>query len=301
MANTTKIIRDLRNQFDKMPFEADMGMGTAWFVDSVNGASGNSGREKDRAVATIDAAINLASADDSIFVMPGHTETVALATDIVPDKSVSIIGLGKGTRRPTITMSAVASKIILSADDVLLQNIIFLMEHDVTIGIEITTGKSCHVDRCDFRARIPSTARQWVNCIDIGGGTAEDSAWAKVTNCWFNTPAAGAASCILISTVATGIEIANNFMYGDFDDACIQSAVAHLACSIHHNRLFNDQTGDHVIQFSAAATGHIYQNYGGTDIAGGADSIDPGACQCNQNFTTDTFAASGALDPDIAA
>ena len=301
MANTTKIIRDLRNVFDKYQYGVQAGVGAIWYVDSVNGAASNSGTEKDRALITIDAAINLASADDTIIVLPGHVETVALATDLVPDKSVSIIGIGTGTRRPTITMSAVASKIIFSADDILMRNFIFLMEADVTIGIEFTTSKGSWVDRCDFRARIPATAKQWVNCIDIGGATAEDSAFARVSNCWFNCPAAGAASCILISTITTGIEIDHNYMFGDFDDACIQSAVAHLACRIHHNQMLNDQTGDHVIQFSAAATGHIHHNMGATDIAAGVNSIDPGACMCNQNYSTDEFAKSGALDPAIAA
>ena len=301
MANTTKIIRDLTNQFDKYQYGVTAGVGALWFVDSVNGNVNNSGTEKDRAVITIDAAINLASADDTIIVLPGHVETIALATSLVPDKSISIIGIGEGTRRPTLTFSAVASKIIFSADDILMRNFIFLIDHDVTIAIEFTTCKGGWVDAIDFRARIPSTAREWVNAIDIGGATAEDSAYARVSNCWFNTPAAGAASCILISRITTGIEIDHNYCFGDFDDACIFSAIAHLACNIHHNMCFNDQTGDLAIEFTANATGFIHHNNSSTDIATGLGTIDPGTCSCHENYSTDSLAASGRLDPAIAS
>jgi len=59
--------------------------GQAWFVDAVNGTSGGGaqhGGAPDSAFATIQAAVNAASAGDTIFVFPGsYTENVVVTTD----------------------------------------------------------------------------------------------------------------------------------------------------------------------------------------------------------------------------
>lgn len=60
-----------------------------------------------RYTATIDAANNLctANAGDLILVAPGHTETLT-ATDITLDiAGVTVLGLGSGSLRPTLSMN----------------------------------------------------------------------------------------------------------------------------------------------------------------------------------------------------
>jgi len=92
--------------------------------NGVGGSDGNDGTYQ-RPFSTIDKAINstTASRGDIIFVMPGHAETVALSTSIGFDVAgIAIIGLGKGTLRPTLTMSAVASSLVFSAANMVLQN-----------------------------------------------------------------------------------------------------------------------------------------------------------------------------------
>lgn len=78
--------------------------------------------------ATIDAAINecTASAGDKILVMPGHTETLSDATSLNLDVAgISIIGLGAGSLRPTITLdTATTATIPASAADITVENII---------------------------------------------------------------------------------------------------------------------------------------------------------------------------------
>ena len=101
------------------------------------------GSHPDTALSTIDAAINLCTANqgDVIYVLPGHTETVANATTIVPDVAgISIIGLGRGTARPTITFTNASGNIPISADNIVLENIHFTISGttDVTAGITIT-------------------------------------------------------------------------------------------------------------------------------------------------------------------
>jgi hypothetical protein len=83
--------------------------GTAYFVDS--GATGaadtRSGTSWATCLATIDGAINKCTANqgDVIFVAEGHTETYTTtgAKFTADVAGITIIGLGTGSNRPTIS------------------------------------------------------------------------------------------------------------------------------------------------------------------------------------------------------
>jgi hypothetical protein len=108
--------------------------GEVFFVNStavlakggIGGSNGNKGTYQ-QPFATIDGAINqcTASRGDIIMVMPGHTETLADATSLVADVAgIAIVGLGAGTSRPTLTLSAAGSSITVSAANVAIKNVI---------------------------------------------------------------------------------------------------------------------------------------------------------------------------------
>ena len=83
--------------------------GSTWYVDS-NVASGgdSSGTTWADAVTTIEAAVNLAAADDRILVAESHLETVTAAAGLDIDVAgLTLIGLGKGNRRPQINFTTV--------------------------------------------------------------------------------------------------------------------------------------------------------------------------------------------------
>lgn len=67
----------------------------------------------------------LANRGDVIFVMPGHTENITNATDLnVNVAGVSILGLGKGNLRPTLTLTtAITATITFSAANTQMANI----------------------------------------------------------------------------------------------------------------------------------------------------------------------------------
>ena len=78
--------------------------GNIWWVDSAGAQTGDG--KFNRPFATIDTAINNASASDIIFVKAGHVETLAAAGAITMDVAgVSIIGLGTGNNRPVLTIT----------------------------------------------------------------------------------------------------------------------------------------------------------------------------------------------------
>ncbi len=99
--------------------------GSYFFVDSNTGSDGNSGADKDHALATLAAAIlkTTASKGDVIILMPGHAETVS--TTITPLAGNMIVGMGVGRNRPVFTASTGAiDTFTLSASNVRLQNFV---------------------------------------------------------------------------------------------------------------------------------------------------------------------------------
>lgn len=102
-----------------------------------------------RFFATVDAAINAttANAGDTIFVMPGHTETIATASGITSDVAgVSIIGLGEGDNRPTFSFSATASTWVVSGASTVIKNIVGVPSIDSVVSGFVVSGSSCDLD-----------------------------------------------------------------------------------------------------------------------------------------------------------
>ena len=100
--------------------------GTIRYVDSnVSGGVAGNGLSWAGAYLTINAAVVGSSADDTILVAPNHTETITAAAGISVNKAgLSIIGLGRGSRKPTVTFgTSTATDINVSAANVLIKNL----------------------------------------------------------------------------------------------------------------------------------------------------------------------------------
>ena len=270
----------------------------------VGGSDGNAGTVA-APFATIDKGINscTASRGDVILVMPGHTETVADATSLVPDVAgVAIIGLGAGALRPTISLSTAASSVIMSAASSAIKNILFLAEHDNTIMVEVT-GADSAIEDCEFRSRIASTAREFVTAIDIGGASANDCDRTVVSGCTFTSPAAGSTDAIKLSEVCEGVVIKGCQVFGDFSVAPIHNPTGKVCTNLTVSDcvLKNTQTGDLALELVSACTGALIRNYYATDISGAVGSVDPGSANSFECFATDAIDVSGLLSPVVAS
>jgi hypothetical protein len=127
--------------------------GNTYYVSSA--VTSGDGRSPQTAISTIDAAIGLCTANkgDRIFVMPGHTESVSTASFITADVAgVSIIGLGRGASVPTLTWTAAAATIVVSAASVSFANMRFVNNFaDVVTMFSVSgTGDDLAFDRCLF-------------------------------------------------------------------------------------------------------------------------------------------------------
>lgn len=126
--------------------------GTCFYVGpNARGAGddGRSGRSKETSLATLEAAIALATAskNDIIYLLPGHTETIATAGAISLDKiGLRVIGLGSGALRPTFTFSDVASTMTITAASCVLENVILTPSVDSVVSPLVISAPDCKVD-----------------------------------------------------------------------------------------------------------------------------------------------------------
>lgn len=130
------------------------GTGDIWWVDSGSATKADSvgsGMNPEKPFATIDYAIGRCTANngDIIYVKEGHTETLTTAGDITCDKAgVSIIGLGQGADRPTLTFSSTdnSASILITAASVKIKNIIGVCGDDGLTNPFHVQAADCELD-----------------------------------------------------------------------------------------------------------------------------------------------------------
>ena len=235
--------------------------GDIWWVNSATGVDGAGyGQNPDSPTATINYAIGLATASkgDVIYVMPGHLETIINATTIVPNKAgISIIGLGRGTKRPVIDFNNAAAKVIVSGANCRLSNLIFRATiTDVVIGLDVTAS-DVEVDNCLFT--YTDTADEFilmVRCATVNRVNFHDNV--------FETYSGSAASAKAFSLNATtDMTIQRNVFRGKWTDAvffCTGAASTRLL--ILDNVVYNSDTTEYGV-FDAgglAMTGMLVNN-----------------------------------------
>lgn len=255
-----------------------------------------------RIFLTIDAAIGSCVADrgDIIYVCPGHTETIAAAGGITADVAgVSIIGLGNGNLRPTITWSETASTFAISADDVLVKNIITTISKDEVVKLFYITGSGVTLDAVDFVPYASGQARQFVL-------TTNAADQLTIKNCNHRQTAAAGAAQVWIQLVGTdNTRILNNSIwitaYANTGSICISGSTAVVECEIAGNRIaWLGATITSVINLVTTSTGIITDNrvFGGSAVLQAA-IITGDACYVAENYCANTAAASGIICPAV--
>lgn len=269
------------------------------FVHSGTGSdAAGYGYTPDSPTATIDYAIGLctASKGDVIYVLPGHAETVSGAAGINCDVSgVRIIGIGRGTNRPTITMSAVASTVAIAAASVTVKNLVFLATADTTIVVDVNSTDAV-LDSLEIRS---TTGKEFVTGIDINGGAANACDRTTVLNCGiYSTLAAGAANGIELGEVADRVLIKGCTILGDYSDAAIHNPTGKVLTNLAVEDCFleNVQTGDHALELVSACTGRLVRNLYKSDMTQ-ATAADPGSCFSYECYHADTVDVNGILSP----
>lgn len=276
--------------------------GTYFFVSSLVGSNSNDGRSAESAFATIDYAIGMCTANkgDVIVVMPGHAETISAAGGITADVAgISIIGLGRGSLRPTISFSATASTFAISAANVLVRNIrvtptidevvkmfhvtaayvtLEEIEHFETASCQtlqfvLTTNAADYLEirRCYcYQVNAGGSAQSWIALVGIDGGIIEDNTFRLTLN--------NAAGSVTIhgSTACIGTVVRRNTIVqlgGTTQVSGILFVDSSTGVMVHDNRVA----------------------CGSTALAGGVDVGSAGYAA--ENYVLNTADKSGLLDP----
>lgn len=176
--------------------------GNIFFVNSNTGTDGSGyGQNPDQPVATIDYAVGLCTANkgDRIYVMSDHAETITGAAPISIDVAgVSIIGLGQGSNRPTITFgTATTAAIKFLANNCRLSNVRCVANVDSLVNFVqgATAADDETIDNCDF---IGASTKEALCAISIP--TTFDN-WT-IRNCRFIQPTDPAGSNAAANTGA---------------------------------------------------------------------------------------------------
>lgn len=273
------------------------GQGAVFFVDSTGGGSTTSGGlTPESAFTTLNSAIGACTAakGDTIFVMPGHVETITGAAGVLVNKAgVRIVGLGEGRARGRINYTtAVGASFDITAANVLVENLYFTpIGFDAITAAMNITGANVTIRNCEFELADAS------NQAVLGILTAATATRLIVEGCFFHgTGDAGTATAIRHASGADCI-IRNNIFHGAYTTTlgAIDNSAAVLNLQIYNNRINNLTTSSAKgIVCHASSTGMISGNTiqvltGTAPIAGAAMSW------VGANYYAATIATAGTL------
>lgn len=190
------------------------GTGAYYFVSSSIGSDNYIGT-KEFPFATVDKAIGFCSSGDTVYILPGHAETLSSATALACDVAgVTFEGLGWGTSRPTFTMgTAATTKITVSVANVTWKNCVFTANYaDITTCFNLTTAKYFTLDNCYFNGG------SGVNFLTIVTTNATSNAadGLKIVGCkWVDAATTCNAFVTLVGT-NDGIVIGGDHLTGNY-------------------------------------------------------------------------------------
>jgi len=272
-----------------LPTVGSVTTGSVFFVHSGTGSDGNSGKDTNHPFATIDYAIGKCTANkgDIIYVMAGHSEDplVSITADVA---GISIIGLGNGSDRPTITFGALAATLAISAASVKVMNIRFdlgAVATTVTNAINITAD-SAEIIGCETVVHATS---QFTNHL-----TATDAQFVKILGCKFHSLHTASSTSGIVVDGCDDLEIGWCDVMGHFGEHALDNTTPAscdeiLRANIHDSMFMNNSTtaGDLAVELDAAATGWFSRNMLSGGLATTAANYDIGNMSSMESYIVD--------------
>ncbi len=255
--------------------------GETWFVNNssvlakggIGGSNGNPGTYQ-KPFSTIEYAISrcTASRGDTIFVMPGHAETISTAAILTLDiAGVAIVGLGIGSLRPRLTFSAAAANIPVTAANVTVKNILHIANFADVVSAYTATGTATPTDfvveDCEFRDT--SSILNFLKTVS-GNATANSmDGFGYINNKVFGLATTAASQAVIIAAATNRTTYKDNFVvYPVLNDTAALvdfGANNQLNLDMGRNKVFRPSTsttgGSLFSGGSTGSTGYVYDNY----------------------------------------
>lgn len=283
-------------------------LGTVFFVDNshANKNNNNPGLDSSFPLATTAAAVALCTANkgDVIILGQGHAETLASAAALALSVAgVTVIGLGRGTKRPTFTWATgTDATCTIAGANVKIKNILAKSTIAALVTLFSITGADVTLDAVDYQEDGSTAALQFILTT-----TAADGLQVLNSKWYRGTTAAGALSQWIVLTGVDRARIINNFCilkgYAAANPINSIVAVVGTAClsiEIVGNRFYDsNSTGNVPILMITNCTGVIAWNVCGTSKTGIAGAIVPASCFCFENYVSNEVDKSGMAEPAI--
>lgn len=209
---------------------------------------------------TITAALAKCVADrgDTVMVNTNHDETITAAAGIsVTTNGVTILGLGHGVDRPTITFTtAVAASFNISGSEVTVQNLQFTCGIDAQTAMINVTGTDVSFSACEFDTNSGTVGA----ILGILTGTTSDR--FSVIGCRFLGPATNTGTTTTAQIQyesAVDVVIQDCYFTGKMTQA-ILNVTGTVLRGLIRNNFFVIATGTKAISVAAASTPFIANN-----------------------------------------
>jgi len=285
--------------------------GNTFFVDSScgsNSAGGTWGRSWETPYATVNYAVSKCTtgAGDVILVAAAHAETITATSSAsgsstgqfcIDKGDVSIIGMGRGTKRPKFSFTTAAAagvKLVGTAPNVLLSNLVFKTYYTGGTTEVIAAAANCYgltVENCMFY----ETANTQEALVAIGLASAIED--VTIRGCKFhNIDGGDSTAAIKTAGTAPRLKIYDNWFRGDWAASVLDLDAGHVYdVDIHDNVINNVDAGlGLVITLSSSGTGMIYDNVIHTAVQTDIP-IAAAACLIGKNDITWAEGLTGGL------
>lgn len=218
-----------------------------------------------RYASTINSAIGYTTENrgDVILVAPGHTEDVTNGSIACDVAGVSIIGLGSGSMKPTLTWTATNSKINVTAADCKWKNFRFTagIGDVVTAVLHATAAQNTVYEDIEFYA---TSTFNFINCYTLGAANISDGCrWERN---YLRTADTGQLALVITAAAHNDLKFYNNYVVHAAAAAGLLTAGAAdlLGLDVRNNFVQTGQTdgsvGVLVITTSTASSGRIVDN-----------------------------------------
>lgn len=239
--------------------------GTVFYVSSVTGSNDNNGTDVSTPKATIAGAISACTANkgDVIICLPGHTEAVTSTSLTLSKAGVSIVGIGTGSAKPTLTFGATSSTINVQAANCTLQNFRLTagIGDVVTAFLHATAAQNTRYIDIEFTQ---SSTFNFINCYTLGAANISDGCrWVRN---FLSTTDAGQLALCITAAAQDNLKFYNNHVRHAAAAAGLLTAGAAelLGLDVRGNFVQTGQTdgsvGVLVITTGTASSGCIVDN-----------------------------------------
>jgi hypothetical protein len=279
--------------------------GARFFVHSGTGTDGAGyGQNPDSPFASISYALTKCtdSKNDVIYAMPGHAESIAagatLACSVI---GVTILGLGNGSNRPSISFAGTDSVIAVSAASVLIKNVRLLAGIDEVVKAISVTAAFCTLDAVDVSE---TTSKQFIQfCLTSAAATD-----LVIQNCVHHQSTASASNAIWIQLIgADRAKILNNKIFITTTSNAA-SNVIESDTTAPVNILLADNiivqlggTATIPIKLVAGTSGFAVRNTVASQKTAIAGSIALASCYGANNYAGHVVNTNGLLEPVVDA